>query len=433
MPTVTCDGRRGMVFGTLGAIGAAWVTMVSLILVMANEVAIPLDFVVRPAFVALLPAVLVGLIVGPFGAIGRLAAIVSGPIVIIPEIWPVVAGLVGVEAAIWLVQRRARNPRLRLGQFSLFTVLVLFGLSLVRLAPSATDYVGSAAGPADEPGPPVYMLLLDGYPRADELATLGIENGPFTAELEERGFDHYPDATSDHQWTHRTLQAMIAGSADGIPDVAGSNAEEQAIRASLQLPDGFVAIDPPASHVVMRGGQQLTAGGMNDFEVRILGTSLLGKLERDWTATVVAGSLRAHFEGSLRLMVASESVRTFAHVLAPHPPFLYAGGVADCWPGCNIFDVAASKLEMSVEEWSQRMERQLEAVNDRVVAAIDAILERQPDAVIVLFSDHGGRYDVDLAEVHHTFLAARTPGEPRLFEAEPHPHSLLRLTLEAYP
>ena len=425
--------RRGMVRGILGATGVAWVTMVSLILVMANEVAIPLDFVVRPAIVILLPAVIVGIACGPFGAAGRLAAIVAGPIVIIPELLPLAVGLAGIEAAIWLIQRRGSNPRLRVGQFALFTMLVLLGLSLVRLAPSATDYVGSASGPPDAPGPPVYLLLLDGYPRADELAKLGIDNGAFTGELEARGFDHYPDATSVHQWTHRTLQAMIAGSADGIPDEAGSNAEEQAVRAALQLPSGFVVIDPPASHVVMRGGRQLTAGGMNDFEVRLLGTSLVGAVARDWAATIVADSLREHFEGSLRLMVSSDSTRTFAHVLAPHPPFLYAGGVADCWPGCNIFDVTASNLGMSVEEWAARMSDQLGAVNSRVVAAIDLILEREPGAVIVLFSDHGGRYDVDLAEVHHTFLAARTPGKPRLFDAEPHPHALLRLTLEAYP
>ena len=425
--------RRALVRDIAKAIGAAWISMVTLILVMANEVAIPLDFVLRPALVAILPAIVIGVVCGPFGPVGRLAAILAAPIVLIPELWALAAGLAIIEAAIWLVRRRSSNRRLRVGQFALFAMLVLFGLSVVRLLPLATDYVGSAAGTADAPGPPVYMLLLDGYPRADELAKLGIDNGAFIEDLEGRGFDHYPDATSAHLWTHRTLQAMVAGSADGIPDEAGSNTDEQAIRAALQLPPGFVAIDPPASHVVMRGGRNASAGGMNDFEVRLLGTSLVGALARDWAATFVADSLQAHFEGTLRLMVASDAPRTFAHVLAPHPPFLYAGGVADCWPGCNIFDVEASKLDMSVDEWSERMEGQLEAVNSRVLAAVDAILDRDSEAVIVLFSDHGGRYDVDLPEVHHTFLAARTPGGPRLFEDEPHPHALLRRTLEAYP
>lgn len=424
--------RRGLVRGMLGAVVMAWVTMVSLILVMANEVAIPLDFVVRPAVVALLAALIIGIVCGPFGRGGRLAAILAGPIVIIPELWALTAGLAAIEAAVWLIQRRASNPRLRVGQLALFTVVVLFGLSLVRLLPSATDYLGSASGPPDASGPSVYLVLLDGYPRLDELAKLDIDNSGFIGKLEERGFDHYPEATSVHRWTHRTLQAMVAGSADGIPDEAGSTIDNQVVRAALQLPSGFVAIDPPASHVVMRGGQQLTAGGMNDFEVGLLGMSIVGSLARDWAANWVADSLKEHIEGSLHLVVASDSTRTFAHLIAPHPPFLYAGGVAECWPGCGIFEVTPSSLGMSVEEWASRMNGQLGAVNARVLAAVDEILETHPDAVIVLFSDHGGKFN-GRPEMHHTFLAARTPGNSRLFEVEPHPHALLRLTLEAYP
>jgi hypothetical protein len=183
----------------------------------------------------------------------------------------------------------------------------------------------------------------------------------------------------------------------------------------------------------MRGGWQVSAGGLNDFEVRLLGTSIAGMMTREWTADVVAGSLRGHFEESLRLMVESTASRTFAHVLAPHPPFLYAGGLSACWPGCDIFDVAASKLEISVDEWADRMDGQLRAVNERVLAAVDQLLGDHPDAVIVLFSDHGGRYDLELDEVHRSFLAARTPDHPGLLADEPHPHAVLRLIEATYP
>ena len=49
--------------------------------------------------------------------------------------------------------------------------------------------------------------------------------------------------------------------------------------------------------------------------------------------------------------------------------------------------------------------------------AIDEILAERSDAVIVLFSDHGGRMSLPGDEVHHSFLAARTPGNARLFAA----------------
>lgn len=417
----------------LGTIGMAWLTMTTLILVMANEVAIPLDFLVRPTLVTLLPATVVGVACTAAGSLSRLLAILAAPLILIPDLWPVAAGLGVIEIAIWLAQRHRTSKRLAVGRFAQFAILVLLGVSIVRLMPSVGDYVPSPSGSPDAAGPPVYMLLLDGYPRADELARIGIDNTGFVAELETRGFDHYPDATSAHAWTNRTLQAMVAGSSEGIPDEEGSNAEFQRVRAGLQLPTGFVAIDPPVSHVVMRGGDQRSAGGMNDFEIRLLGTSIVGGIARDWAAGLVTDSLRRHFEHSLKLMVASDSTRTFAHVLAPHPPFLYAGGVSECWPRCNIFEASFAKLDMTLQEWSDRMDDQLAAVNSHVLSAVDEVVERHPNAVIILFSDHGGRYEVENAEVHHTFLAARTPGNPRLFAAEPHPDALLRVTLAAYP
>ena len=72
-------------------------------------------------------------------------------------------------------------------------------------------------------------------------------------------------------------------------------------------------------------------------------------------------------------------------------------------------------------------------MNIRVLAALDRILEEHSDAVIVLFSDHGGRYRAGDEEAHRSFLAARTPGHPRLFEADPHPHAVLEMVREAYP
>ena len=91
--------QRGIVRGILGGMGVAWVSMVSLILVTANEVAIPLDFLMRPAVVALVPAVIIGVVFGPLGPVGRLTAIVVGLVVILPELWPLAAGLAGVEVA----------------------------------------------------------------------------------------------------------------------------------------------------------------------------------------------------------------------------------------------------------------------------------------------------------------------------------------------
>ena len=65
---------------------------------------------------------------------------------------------------------------------------------------------------------------------------------------------------------------------------------------------------------------------------------------------------------------------------------------------------------------------------------VDAIIAKDPGAVIVLFSDHGSRYSLalKLTEWYHSFLAARTPGHPDLFAADPRPVNLLRTLIPTY-
>ena len=424
---------RPFIRSFLTASGVAWITLVALMLLTANEAALPLDFIIRPALVAVIPAAIIGLVTTPLGAARLPAAAALSSVALLPELWALPAALIVIEAGVWTYQRKTGRFRVPVGRVTVVIVTVIAVVSALRLAPQVTDYVAASSSDAPVDQRPVYVLLLDGYPRVDSLRQLGIDNSAFIAELESRGFEHYPDATSAHQWTHRTLEAMVAGDPTGIPDEPGSSRVEQAIRSGLQLPSGWLAIDPPASHAVMRGGTNESAGGMNDFEIRLIGASVVGKLMRDPAASVVASSLRQQFEGTLDLMVESPSQRTFAHVLAPHPPFIYADGISPCWPGCNIFDVAAEKLHVARAEWADQMAAQVEHVNARVLDAVDRILADHPDAAIVLFSDHGGRIDVESEEVHHSFLAARTPRRPGLFRDEPHPHAILRLMEEAYP
>ena len=65
------------------------------------------------------------------------------------------------------------------------------------------------------------------------------------------------------------------------------------------------------------------------------------------------------------------------------------------------------------------MDVQLHAVNAMLLEAIDEILAERSDAVIVLFSDHGGRMPIPGDEVHHSFLAARTPATPACLPPNP--------------
>ena len=90
-------------------------------------------------------------------------------------------------------------------------------------------------------------------------------------------------------------------------------------------------------------------------------------------------------------------------------------------------------MGVTEDRWADGMAGQLQVLNARLLETIDRVVDRHPDAVIVLFSDHGGRTSTaDLDEWHRSFLAARTPGHPGLFSDEPRRDTIIRTLLSTY-
>jgi hypothetical protein len=149
------------------------------------------------------------------------------------------------------------------------------------------------------------------------------------------------------------------------------------------------------------------------------------------------GTLRAHLDDSLRELVTTEARRVIAHLVSPHPPFLFSAtndpDYPQCWPMCDAFETRFENLDIPLSTWSRLMSEQVHALNPRLLGAIDSIVLAHPDAVIVIFGDHGGRISADdTEEWHRPFLAARTPDYPWLFAREPGPDAILRILSETY-
>ena len=418
--------------------GAAWLVLGAIILGRFADEALPASYLVRPLVAATVLAFALGAVSVLAGRYSAAAAAGMALLIALPEpvlVLTMTAGLIGAV----LLRRRGRMGGS--GEGAVLAVAgVFFALGLIR-AFSVMDIQAPSAAPVSSNGPPMYVVLLDGYPRLDTLATLGIDNRPFVEALEARGFDHYPDASSIHTRTNKTLLAMLT--TEDVSNDPGSVAERRAIRERLVVPPGFVAIDPPVGYVTLGSGPHVDPGGMNDFEAQLLGQSVVGTVAPDWGWSVVLDGLRDRLDRSLDLLASRSESRVFAHMMAPHPPFLYGpGGSTDvprwCWPACGAFTNSAEDLSVSTtvttEMWAGGMEGQLEALNARLLTAVDRILADHPDAVVVLFSDHGARHsNANEDEKHRSFLVARTPGHPGLFADAPRPDTIIRALLSAYP
>ncbi|MBA3430557.1 MAG: hypothetical protein H0U16_03630, partial [Actinobacteria bacterium] len=113
----------------------------------------------------------------------------------------------------------------------------------------------------------------------------------------------------------------------------------------------------------------------------------------------------------------------FAHLLSPHVPFVFDrnGHIPEpsCRPDCNRYRLRADEAGISTDEFQASYADQVHYLNGRILGVVDSILEASPDAVIVLFSDHGVRYTAEITdEWYSTFFAARTPGHDGLYGPE---------------
>lgn len=377
----------------------------------------PVGYLARPLLWVSGLALVIGLVSGFLGRTSVVAAAFVAAWVVRP------GSVVGLIAAGVLVAQIV--VRIWKGRFidvakPVATAAVVFLLvGLIQVVPSvlqpsagSTARLGSAT--------PTYLILVDGYPRGDTLLESGIDLSPFLDALRERGFDIYEKATSHHTRTFRTLTHMMTGEPMASDD-DGSSEERRTARASWSLPDGFVQISSPYGPASIPGTRTLNPGGPSNFETVLLQFSMFGSIAGDYAMN----AMRDQLDHSLDLLANTDETRVFAHLMAPHLPYLYEGDQAasapECWPICSLYHPMQDS-----QEAVRRVGLYLEWLNPRLLDVVDSIVARHDDANIVLFSDHGGRFsEDDLDEWHRSFLAARTPAEPGLFVDSPHPSSIL--------
>lgn len=379
----------------------------------------PLHYLLRP----LLAIAAISLVVGLLASFFDTAAV---PVAVLIVVWFVDMSPVLIVAAVVLVvvvvYRLIRKETLDLSLPILAAAAVFFVVGAFPLlgVPRTTTVDSSSDEPAR------FLILLDGYPRADTLQELGVDISGFIEGLEARGFDYYPNTTSHHTRTYRTITYMLTGEAMAGDDWGTADERRQA-REAWYLP-GYVTIAPPFGSAVFLNNPVLNPGGFTIFEAELLARSAL----RHWVGDWVMDGLRNQLDRSMEILASTEEEQVFAHLLAPHTPFLYtAEGEAEmveCWPVCSPVDIDAATFGYTNEDWAGGIAEYLSWLNPRLLETVDAIQANHPKAEIVLFSDHGGRFDdTNGAEWHKTFLAGYTPQRPGVFGTDPRTEQIVEI------
>jgi hypothetical protein len=402
--------------GVLQALAALWLRQVTLSAVFAGAIVLGLQLFGHAAS-----------LLGRTGVGARIAAALAALLLVL-----------AFGAMTWSVGRVRRRPQAwrSLGNRLLVVVgllvLVQCGRVLAvegrlpRLTPRS-DVSSPVAGRSDVELPDIYFILLDGYGRSDVLRRMyGFDNRDFLRELERSGFQVADKSDANYVGTLWSLASLL--NLDHLQELIECDASLQSMNPLIRLVRSSRVV-----HLLRRSGYRivsfasgygvaefvpdvyLQAGpALDDFEQLVLQTTPL-----PWLLPRGGDPHEAHRRrlrwilDTLPAVPASDAPQfVFAHILAPHPPFVFdASGGAPLWPRTFALNDGSDyyRLGGTVQDYRRLYAGQVRWVTEQVETVVRRLLQRKADSppVIVLLSDHGPGSELDWDSVDRTNVQER--------------------------
>jgi len=267
--------------------------------------------------------------------------------------------------------------------------------------------------------PNIYYIVLDAYTRADVLKEIYFfDNSPFLSALETRGFVVAGRSYANYNLTHQSLASSLNFILlDTLAKDAGFASSDReplyamirANRAMAFLKDkGYrlITVSSSIGPTDFRSVDRYFGFAASDSEFRtvLLQTTPLQLLVRPGETAASFDAHRRRVLNAFRALEESAHEKgpffMFAHIMAPHPPFVFGPDGEPIEPGYLFSMVDADRLhgggEKDRSDYIVRYRDQLKYLNKMILAAVDAILSNSVEPpVIVLQGDHGSRAYTD--------------------------------------
>lgn len=301
--------------------------------------------------------------------------------------------------------------------------------SRVSVSPTALALpqpVLPASAPSKSPLPDLYCIVLDAYGRQDVLQALfGIDNEPFLKALEQRGFFVARKSRANYLQTPLALAAALnldylpAFLPQGRSQEDASHLLDKSRTAALLRKEGFRYLSVPTG--VVQTAIESADLTLDQFDGVVATLTPLDRLviQKTPLAFLLVNENAAFDEHRARLLSALEKNLpaaaalpypkfVFAHILAPHPPFVFGPNGEARIPDRAAFTIGDATdygKRGSHEIYRKSYADQLTFLNQKVLESLDAIKKNQTrPAVIVLMGDHGSRMETDWKSLERTNL-----------------------------
>jgi hypothetical protein len=355
---------------------------------------------------------------------------ISALYAVVPEILATIG--LGIWLATRLTKPRATTLSALLNIFSIVLVTMPAARIAMAKAPGAThqprqvEPFAVSASPASKPD--IYYIILDGYARSDVLRALfNIDNSGFLDRLEQKGFYVARRSTANYAQTPLCLSSslnstylddLVRGLGNDqteLSELIGRNNVVETLRSLgykfVTFASGFDPTEHPEADEYRAPYHQF-----REFHRLLIDLTPLGTVFTDPRHVDLFTMAR---ERTLYLLdhladVAADPAPTFtfAHLLCPHPPFVFGEDGTDVSHRDDRFylnDGRKFQGESSESEVYHRGYRaQAIFITKRIEQTINRILAESPEPpIIILQSDHGSGWKLDMQSVEGTDLNER--------------------------
>ena len=276
-------------------------------------------------------------------------------------------------------------------------------------SPAVTQRPTPVLKAQDAPLPDVYFIVLDAYGRSDVLRNVvGVDNSLFVKNLVDRGFLIPEKSRASYVQTALSLASTL--NLTYLDDLSGNPSDDRLplrrLIRNAPLIQGFRNL----GYRVVRfdSGFDATESVMSDLNLgppESIGTfsSLVADQTPLW---LLLGSSASHDPRALhrrRILQVFDQIATashpsdrptftFAHVLAPHPPFLFGPNGEDRsdLQGPYTLNDNRDPGEEGSKQYAAHYADQVRFLNRQVEQAVDRILSTsRVEPIIVIQGDHG--------------------------------------------
>ena len=289
----------------------------------------------------------------------------------------------------------------------------------------------SDALPTKDSLPDIYYIIVDGYGRSDLLQELfDYDNSAFLDYLKDRGFYVAEDGHSNYVQTSLSIASSLnfeyvnylteaVGDENRSRDPLAELIQDSQVRSFLEQ-QGYQTVTFATGY----GPTTITNADIyipyqpeivNDLEAMLLTSSAMralgdrmNNLFTAFSCEVQRGGVLNIFEHLVQIPELSGPQFVFAHIMSPHPPFVFgANGESVLHGDCNGLD--GDGFQGSFDDYRTGYPQQANFISSMLAETIDQILINSAvSPIIIVQADHGSGLLLNMSSIEETCLRERT-------------------------